>query len=82
MNGVMRCAVVGGGAWGTAIANLLARNGWPTMLWARELDVDFVVLSATSSWLAEGIKDGVMEQLVADPPCDLLLVTGEQPLIR
>jgi hypothetical protein len=50
--------------------------------WARELDVDFVVLSATSSWLTEGIKDGVMEQLVADPPCDLLLVTGEQPLIR
>jgi glycerol-3-phosphate dehydrogenase (NAD(P)+) len=35
----MRCAVVGGGAWGTALANLLARNGHETVLWAREGDV-------------------------------------------
>ena len=35
----MRCAVVGAGAWGTALADLLARNGHETMLWAREADV-------------------------------------------
>jgi glycerol-3-phosphate dehydrogenase (NAD(P)+) len=35
----MRCAVVGGGAWGTALANLLARNGHDSVLWAREADV-------------------------------------------
>ena len=35
----MRCAVVGGGAWGTALADLLARNGHETMIWAREPDV-------------------------------------------
>ena len=35
----MRCAVVGAGAWGTALADLLARNGHETMLWAREEDV-------------------------------------------
>ena len=35
----MRCAVVGAGAWGTALADLLARNGHETMLWAREPDV-------------------------------------------
>ncbi len=35
----MQTAVVGGGAWGTAIADLLARNGHPTTLWAREPDV-------------------------------------------
>lgn len=35
----VRCAVVGGGAWGTAIADRLARNGHPTRLWAREEDV-------------------------------------------
>lgn len=34
-----RCAVIGGGAWGTAIADRLARNGHPTRLWAREADV-------------------------------------------
>lgn len=34
-----RCAVIGGGAWGTAIADRLARNGHHTVLWAREADV-------------------------------------------
>jgi glycerol-3-phosphate dehydrogenase (NAD(P)+) len=35
----MRCAVVGAGAWGTALADLLARNGHAVTLWAREADV-------------------------------------------
>ncbi|HWL41146.1 MAG TPA: NAD(P)H-dependent glycerol-3-phosphate dehydrogenase [Gemmatimonadaceae bacterium] len=35
----MRCAVVGAGAWGTAIADLLARNGHQVRLWAYEPDV-------------------------------------------
>lgn len=35
----MRCAVIGGGAWGTALADLMARSGHETWLWAREPDV-------------------------------------------
>ncbi len=35
----MRAAVVGGGAWGTALSHVLARCGHETMLWAREPDV-------------------------------------------
>src|SRR5689334_16438649 len=35
----MRAAVVGGGAWGTALADLLASNGHDTTLWALEPDV-------------------------------------------
>jgi glycerol-3-phosphate dehydrogenase (NAD(P)+) len=35
----MRCAVVGAGAWGTALADLLARNGHDVRLWAYERDV-------------------------------------------
>lgn len=35
----MRCAVVGAGAWGTALADLLARNGHQVRLWAYEADV-------------------------------------------
>ncbi|MGQ0712429.1 MAG: NAD(P)H-dependent glycerol-3-phosphate dehydrogenase [Gemmatimonadaceae bacterium] len=35
----MRTAVVGAGAWGTALADLLARNGQEVSLWAREPDV-------------------------------------------
>ena len=35
----MRCAVVGAGAWGTALADLLARNEHEVSLWAYEADV-------------------------------------------
>jgi glycerol-3-phosphate dehydrogenase (NAD(P)+) len=36
---VSRCAVIGAGAWGTALADLLARNGHDVALWAFEPDV-------------------------------------------
>ena len=36
---MIRCAIVGAGAWGTALADLLARNGHDVVLWAREPDV-------------------------------------------
>ena len=35
----MRVAVLGGGAWGTALADLLARKGDTVTLWAREPEV-------------------------------------------
>ncbi|HXF96964.1 MAG TPA: NAD(P)H-dependent glycerol-3-phosphate dehydrogenase [Gemmatimonadales bacterium] len=35
----MRVAVLGGGAWGTALADLLARKGEDVVLWAREPEV-------------------------------------------
>jgi glycerol-3-phosphate dehydrogenase (NAD(P)+) len=35
----MKCAVVGAGAWGSALANVLAKNGHVVQLWAREPDV-------------------------------------------
>ena len=35
----MRIGVIGGGAWGTALAIVAARRGDPVLLWAREPDV-------------------------------------------
>ena len=35
----MRCAVLGAGAWGTALADVLACNGHDVVLWAFEADV-------------------------------------------
>lgn len=35
----MRCTVIGAGAWGTALGNLLASNGHDVVLWAFEPDV-------------------------------------------
>ncbi len=54
--GALRCAVVGGGAWGTALADLLARNGHETTLWAREPDVvDEVNASHRNSRFLAGV---------------------------
>ena len=35
----MRIGVIGGGAWGTALAQVAAADGEPVLLWARESDV-------------------------------------------
>jgi glycerol-3-phosphate dehydrogenase (NAD(P)+) len=35
----MRIGVIGGGAWGTALAQVAARGGQPVTLWAREAEV-------------------------------------------
>ncbi len=35
----MKIGVIGGGAWGTALAQVAARGGDPVLLWARESDV-------------------------------------------
>jgi glycerol-3-phosphate dehydrogenase (NAD(P)+) len=52
----VRCAVVGAGAWGTALADLLARNGHDTVLWARESDVvDGVNARGENARFLEGV---------------------------
>ncbi|MFN0098254.1 MAG: NAD(P)H-dependent glycerol-3-phosphate dehydrogenase [Gemmatimonadaceae bacterium] len=45
----MRCTVVGAGAWGTALANLLAENGHEVLLWAYETDVSESVNTASEN---------------------------------
>ena len=35
----MSAVVIGGGSWGTALAKVLAENGYETRLWCRELDL-------------------------------------------
>ena len=35
----MRIGVIGGGAWGTALAQVAAHGGRPVLLWAREPEV-------------------------------------------
>lgn len=39
-------AVIGGGSWGTAVANLFADAGCKTTLWARDTDVVFGITTA------------------------------------
>ena len=63
-NRTMRCAVIGAGAWGTAIADRLARNGHVVRLCARE---DDVVASINASHRNDRFLAGIPldERLVA-----------------
>lgn len=45
----MKCAVMGAGAWGTALANLLAENGHDTTIWCLEPDVAESITHSTSN---------------------------------
>jgi glycerol-3-phosphate dehydrogenase (NAD(P)+) len=40
--------VVGGGSWGTALANLLASKGYPINLWVFEKEVKDQILKSVS----------------------------------
>jgi glycerol-3-phosphate dehydrogenase (NAD(P)+) len=52
-----RCAVIGAGAWGTALADLLRRNGNEVMLWAHEPDVaDSIELKRENTRFLKGHK--------------------------
>ena len=42
----MDIGVIGAGAWGTALANLLAKNGHNVYLWAFEAEVRKDILEA------------------------------------
>jgi nucleotide-binding universal stress UspA family protein len=37
------------------------------------VSADVVVVSPGKSWLARAVGNGVSEQVLADPPCDVLL---------
>ncbi len=39
MSGFASAGVIGGGAWGTALAEVCARAGLAAVLWAREVEV-------------------------------------------
>ena len=86
-----RIAVVGGGAWGTALADLLARKGDTVVLWAREPEVVEAVnrqhanpvflpgaslAPALASGLITGNGVGVVTQAAAAFP-----KSGAQPLV-
>jgi glycerol-3-phosphate dehydrogenase (NAD(P)+) len=52
----MKFAVIGGGAWGTTLANLLARNGRSATLWVREPEVAAKIKTTrVNEWYLPGI---------------------------
>ncbi|QNQ09116.1 NAD(P)H-dependent glycerol-3-phosphate dehydrogenase [Sphingomonas alpina] len=83
----MKIGVIGGGAWGTALAQVAARGGEPVLLWAREADVvtsintrreNSVFLSGVT--LPDTIRaTGVLGDLSG---CDALLVVAPAQHVR
>lgn len=79
--------VVGGGAWGTALAQLLAADGAPVRLWAREAEVVAAVniehrntLFLPGAALSPSLSaTGTLADLAA---CDALLIVVPVPYLR
>ncbi|KTE45691.1 MULTISPECIES: NAD(P)H-dependent glycerol-3-phosphate dehydrogenase [unclassified Sphingopyxis] len=88
--GVTSCSnfgVVGGGAWGTALAQLLAADGAPVQLWVREADVVAAInsehrnpLFLPGATLAPSLTaTGDLAELAT---CDALLIVVPVPYMR
>lgn len=55
---MLRIGVLGAGAWGTAVAHHIAKNGHPVLMWANELAVvDSVNKNQSNSFLAGVVLD-------------------------
>lgn len=53
----MRFAVLGGGSWGTTLANMLAKKGHETKLWVREQELlAEIVAKRENTWYMPGLK--------------------------
>lgn len=82
----MRIGVIGGGAWGTALAQVAAANGEPVLLWAREQAVvTSVNLAHENTAFLAGIPLSLSIRATGDltdlDACDaLLIVTPAQHL--
>jgi glycerol-3-phosphate dehydrogenase (NAD(P)+) len=79
--------VVGGGAWGTALAQMLAADGAPVRLWAREDEVVAAINSAHRNPLfLPGAKLSPSLTATGDlgdlAGCDALLVVVPVPFLR
>ena len=83
----MKIGVLGGGAWGTALAQVAARSGEPVTLWAREDDVVASINAAHENALflpgiplAPSIR--ATSDLAALSDCDALLVVVPAQFLR
>ncbi|HEV7287281.1 NAD(P)H-dependent glycerol-3-phosphate dehydrogenase [Sphingomonas sp.] len=83
----MKIGVLGGGAWGTALAQVAARNDQPVTLWAREDDVVASINAAHENALflpgiplAPSIR--ATSDLAALSYCDALLVVVPAQFLR
>ena len=80
----MKLGVIGGGAWGTALAQVAAEAGEPVLLWALEGEVVGSINAAHENALfLPGLKLSpsleATQELAALAPCEALLVVTPAP---
>lgn len=83
----MRIGVIGGGAWGTALAQVAARGGEPVTLWAREADVVAAINTShenTSFLRGVALSDTIRAtgDLAELRACDAILVVAPAQHVR
>ncbi len=71
-------AVVGAGAWGTALANLLAKKGLQVSLWVYELELSDIMVRMRENVL---YLPGVHLHERVEPCADLRAVVSDKPMV-
>lgn len=64
----MRITIIGGGAWGTTLADMYAKNGLPVRLFVREhsIEVD-IAEKRENTWYLPGVKLSENLEVTSDP---------------
>lgn len=82
----MRTAVIGAGAWGTALAVLLCRNGHDTTLWCRREEAAAAMAQSRENPRLPGVPLPETLTISADPECvsdcDLVVIASPSFPIR
>lgn len=82
----MKTAVIGAGAWGTALAVLLCRNGHDTTLWCRREEAAAAMAQSRENPRLPGVPLPEALQISADPECvsdcDLVVIASPSFPIR
>ena len=82
----MKAAVIGCGAWGTALANCLCKNGFETVLWCHDEALAMDMLQKGENPMLEGVKLAPNLTTSASSECvkgcDLVVIATSSVFVR
>jgi glycerol-3-phosphate dehydrogenase (NAD(P)+) len=73
-----RIAVIGAGSWGTALANLLAKKGYPVRLWSHE---PAIAETISTRWENPAYLEGIALDHRLEPTSDLAAAVADAGVI-
>ena len=82
----MKAAVIGCGAWGTALANCLCKNGFDTTLWCHDAALAEEMLQKGVNPMLEGVSLAATLKTSAEADCvkgcDLVVIATSSVFVR